>query len=70
MKKIKILIKTEGEFFGYYKDYSIDIHRESPMVFYIIVQGDKGVAYDGYYHSNKIITMEDAIEEALRGSKI
>ncbi|MCK5016663.1 MAG: hypothetical protein KAS32_06260 [Candidatus Peribacteraceae bacterium] len=64
---------TEDNFFAYYKGYTIQIDRETPYAFYIIViHPDGGNLYDGWwnYEGIKERTMSDAIKEALIGSGI
>lgn len=67
-KDMRIEVCREGHFFGWYKDHSIDIERESCDSFYIAVHGDEGYTYDGYWRKTPSATMVEAIEEAITGS--
>ena len=66
-KGMKIQVAREAHFFGFYKGFNVDVEKESSTdTFYIQVFGDKGTSYDGYWR--KIgATMDDAVQEALRG---
>jgi hypothetical protein len=67
LRSLKTLEKSDTHFVGDYKDWRIDINREEDDEWYIMVFGDKGYAYDGYWrdYTNDI---NAAILKALRGS--
>lgn len=68
----KIVRKDDMNFIGYYKGHEICIDREEDddYKFYIVVRSPEGTfCYDGWWSCyDKYPTIDDAIEEALRGS--
>lgn len=61
-------MQNKKELWAEYKDHNIQILKEDEG-YYIIVQGDGGYLYDGYWGDNED-TFEDALAEALRGSEL
>lgn len=61
---------TKESFWGDYKGHFIEIewskHRE---MWYIAVYNDMGYAYDGWWDEPNT-TMEDAINEAIKGAML
>lgn len=60
--------QTKTELWATYKQHEIEILKEDEG-YYIIVQGDGGYLYDGYWGDNSN-TFEDALAEALEGSEL
>lgn len=73
IKNLKTFEKDEEHFSGEYKEkgnyWSIEITKEEELTdhWYIIVTGDLGTNYDGYWESYTA-TIDDAIIQALQGS--
>lgn len=67
--KVKTVKREENVFWGEYEAHDIEIFRERlDEDWYIIVQGDGGYLYDGYFNDSADATIDEAIEEALEGS--
>ena len=74
----KVIEKTEECFEGYYKNHWICITMEYictgfEPIYHIEVQNQDGIySYHGYWDGdNRLnLTMEDAVEEALKGSML
>ena len=71
VRGLKTFEKTETHFSGEYKGWSIEINKEEELEdhWYIMVTGDKGTAYDGYfeeYHND----IDAVILQALKGSQL
>ena len=66
------MTENREAFEGEYKGHAIEIEREKPDYFYIMVTAPCGMFdYDGWWKSDKTeASMLDAIEEALKGSKL
>ena len=69
LRALKTLEISDSHYVGEYKDWRIDINREEDDKWYIMVFGDNGYAYDGYWrdYSNDIYA---AILQALSGSRL
>lgn len=68
--KLVISHKNSKELWATYKNhYEIEILKEDDGGFFIIVQGDEGYLYDGYWGDNDN-TFDEALKEALRGSEL
>ena len=68
MGKLEITDKTKTHWYANYKGYEIELLKEDEG-YYIIVQGDDGYLYDGYWGDNTN-TFKEALDEALRGSEL
>jgi len=86
MKKYRILkknikVKSEFYFLGYYKNHEIKIEKDNltwdeesytyPRWYIVVTGPNGGVCYDGWWGDYlRNTTIDDAIEEALMGSKL
>lgn len=71
MSKVKTIKREENVFWGEYKAHDIEIFRElSDEDWYIIVHSGRGYLYDGYFPDSANATIDEAIEEALKGSQL
>lgn len=62
---------TGTEFFGWYRGYQVEVKREPPdLGYYIMVSGDTGYLYDGWWTEGEWRPIDDAIYEALYGSQL
>ncbi len=68
----KSVEKTDTLFEGYYKNHYFNIQKEDePNKWYIIVTDPSGeYCYDGYWETLEESTIDDAIEQAIKGSCI
>ena len=71
LRALKTFEKDDEHFSGEYKDWSIEITKEQELTdhWYIIVQGDNGILYDGYYESYTD-GIDEVILQALKGSML
>jgi len=66
----RVVKKTPKHVVGYYQGHSIEIQREPGGQFYIMVTHPaEGTSYDGWWGS-EVNGMDEAIQEAFRGSKL
>lgn len=68
MSKPVITKQDEKELWAEYKHHIIEILKEDEG-YYIIVQGDGGYLYDGYW-GDDTNTFQEALDEALDGSEL
>jgi len=67
---MRIITYDKDHFYGTHKGATINIEREAPGRFYIIVQhNDGGYLYDGWAPEG-ITNMREAKIEAIRGAEL